>query len=137
MKPPEEILKDDFLKETLGATSSICPGIEFTINVMRAVEAEATQQALLSAPLISRQVWQRLGFGIGFLLLFPFIIGFITDTNWSEFKQAVTTFALSENLTAPADKLGISTYLPKLAVISVICMIILFTDKFCQRYVSK
>jgi hypothetical protein len=137
MKQPEEILQNDFLRETLGATSTICPSPEFSANVMRAVEAEAVQQALLSAPLISRQVWQRLGFGIGVILLFPFIIGFLTATSWSEFVHTITSFTFSQSLIASASQLGFVDYLPKLVVITIMCTLILLADKLFQRYQSK
>jgi hypothetical protein len=138
MKEEERMMKDDFLREMLQEKIAPVPSAEFTANVMRAVEAEAARLRLLTAPLISRRVWQRLGLAIGLILLFPLLIGLISSNRWSELSQALTTFPLPQNIKLAAAEISAQViYLPKLAVITASCLIILLLDKLCQRLLSK
>lgn len=137
MREPEEIPADAFLKKMLAERPNILPTAAFTANVMQAVEAEAARQQLLYKPLIPQRLWRRLGFAIGFMLLFPFVVGLITSASWSEWAHALTTFSLPDVLKITTESAATLGYLPKLAAIAGICLVILLLDKVYQRFNSR
>ena len=138
MKEREEIMWDDFLREEMRQTVAPAPSAEFMATVMQAVEAEAARQRMLMEPLISRRVWQRVGFGIGLVLLFPLLVGLTFSNLWSELTLTLAAFSLPENMNTVFSGTSSSAgYLPKLPVIAGSCFVILLLDKFCQRLISK
>lgn len=138
MKEQPGLPHDLFLNQMLPEIANPAPSVRFKTNVMQAITAAESNQARLSKPLISRQVWQRLSLGIGLLLLLPLGVAIFYLNRWSEIFQVGIALSLSERIALPTSGLpSLISCLPQVAVITGVCFVILLLDRFCQRLQSR